>query len=438
MSDVPRSSLSRSAKLASIPLGLAGRSAVGWGRKVAGGDAAKIDAEAQRAFAEQVFEVLGQLKGGAMKVGQSLSVLEAAFPEEYAAPLREALVRLQESAPPMRAEAVHRILSEELGPRWRSSKFLSFDDRPAAAASIGQVHRAVWRDGREVAVKVQYPGAEEALKSDLAQLGRLARITAGWVPGLDIGPVIRELQARMTEELDYTLEAYHQQVVGRGFRNHPDYFVPEVLAHSPRVLVSEWVDGVSLASVIATGDQPVRDAAAQLYYEFLLLAPVEVGVLHADPHPGNFRITPDGRLGVIDFGAVNLLPEGFPTPIGHLLRRALDGSAEAVVQGLREEGFIKASQRPDPALLLQAIRPFLEPLAAREFHFTRAWMRKVGEHAQDFTSPTFKVHLQLNLPPEYLLIYRTWLGGIGILCQLEANVDVWTPMERWLPGFAED
>src|SRR6185436_17231497 len=131
------------------------------------------------------------------------------MPEELAGPYRATLTRLQEAAPPMPASVVNAVLAAELGPRWRQ-KFASFEDRPAAAASIGQVHRAVWKDGREVAVKVQYPGAGHALLSDLNQVSRVARVSAGWIPGLDIKPILEELKSRVSEELDYGLEARSQ------------------------------------------------------------------------------------------------------------------------------------------------------------------------------------------------------------------------------------
>ena len=189
MSELPRKAVTRSVKLASLPLGFAGRTALGIGKRVGGKPAELVAAEVQARTAEQIFKVLGELKGGAMKFGQAMSIFEAAMPEELAGPYRATLTRLQDSAPPMPSSVVHKVLRDELGPRWRH-QFTSFDDTPAAAASIGQVHRAVWHDGREVAVKVQYPGAGRALISDLNQVSRVARVSAGWIPGLDIKPIM--------------------------------------------------------------------------------------------------------------------------------------------------------------------------------------------------------------------------------------------------------
>jgi predicted unusual protein kinase regulating ubiquinone biosynthesis (AarF/ABC1/UbiB family) len=181
----------RSARLASLPLSLAGRSAVGLGKQLIGQSNALVSSEIQEKTARQVFQVLGELKGGAMKFGQALSVFEAALPEEIAAPYRETLTKLQESAPPLPARVVHQVLAKELGEDWRDN-FSSFTDKPVASASIGQVHKGVWKDGRVVAVKVQYPGAAEALISDLNQIQRIAKIFQLFMPGLEMGPLLEE------------------------------------------------------------------------------------------------------------------------------------------------------------------------------------------------------------------------------------------------------
>ncbi len=434
VTDLPRKAVTRTAKLASLPLGFAGRTALGFGRRVGGRPAEVVAAEVQARTAEQLFKVLGELKGGAMKFGQAMSIFEAALPEDIAGPYRATLTRLQDAAPPLPAATVHQVLADELGRTWRR-KFAEFDDTPAAAASIGQVHRAVWKDGREVAVKVQYPGAGQALLSDLTQVSRVARVSAGWVPGIDIKPIMDELIDRAREELDYGLEARAQSGFHAAFDGDPDFAVPAVVAHSEHVIVSEWLDGTPLSQIIRAGSEGERDAAAQRYLEFLLAGPQRAGLLHADPHPGNFRLTPDGRLGVLDFGAVNRLPDGLPPHMGALLARALDGDHEAVVEGLREDGFIKPSISVDGKALLGYLEPFLEPAREERFRFTRTFLRELFAHINDPRRPQWGVGLKLNLPPQYLLIHRVWLGGIGVLCQIEGEVEVRAVLRKHLPGF---
>ncbi len=435
VADIPKRTLTRGAKLATLPIGVAGRATLGLGRRIGGRPAELVTAELQARTAEQLFQVLGQLKGGAMKFGQAMSVFEAALPEDVAAPYRAALTKLQEAAPPLPAATVHKVLGAELGVGWRAL-FQHFDDIPAAAASIGQVHRAVWADGREVAVKIQYPGAGPALLGDLRQLGRLARVFAVLSPGLDVKPLLAELMARVAEELDYRLEAQNQQAFHEAYDDDPSVRVPAVVAGSERVLVTEWMDGLPLSTIVQQGTSEQRDTSARLLAYFLFSGPVLAGLLHADPHPGNFRLLPDGRLGVIDFGAVNRLPDGSPEPIGRLARLALEGHAEQVLEELRAEGFVKSGVEVDAVKVLAYLRPLLDPVAQPSFRFSREWLRGQAVRLGDPRSPAAQLGRQLNLPPSYLLIHRVTLGTIGVLCQLGGEAPFRDLMEQWQPGFA--
>ncbi|TGB00602.1 AarF/ABC1/UbiB kinase family protein [Streptomyces sp. MZ04] len=441
MSDLPRKAVTRTAKLAALPLGFAGRATWGLGKRIGGKSAEIVGRELQQRTAEQLFKVLGELKGGAMKFGQALSVFESALPEEVAGPYRAALTKLQEAAPPMPTSTVHAVLEERLGEDWREL-FLEFEDKPAAAASIGQVHRAVWEDGREVAVKVQYPGAGEALLSDLNQLSRFARLLGPLIPGMDIKPLITELRDRVSEELDYGLEAQAQEAHAEEFADDPDVVVPAVVHQSDQVLVTEWIDGVPLSEVIADGTQEQRDRAGQLLARFLFSGPARTGLLHADPHPGNFRLLPDEkagwRLGVLDFGTVDRLPGGLPSTIGESLRMTLDGEADAVYEMLCGEGFVKESVDLEPDAVLDYLLPIIEPMLVEEYTFTRGWMRSQAARVADPRSPAYQLGKQLNLPPNYLLIHRVTLSTIGVLCQLGATVRMRDELEAWLPGFLEE
>ncbi|MGC5544874.1 AarF/ABC1/UbiB kinase family protein [Streptomyces griseus] len=452
MSDLPRKAVTRTAKLAALPLGFAGRATWGLGKRIGGKSAELVAREVQQRTADQLFKTLGELKGGAMKLGQALSVFESALPEEVAGPYRAALTKLQEAAPPLPARTVHEVLTTRIGEDWREY-FLEFDDTPAAAASIGQVHRAVWHDGREVAVKVQYPGAGEALLSDLAQLSRFARLLGPLVPGVDVKPLIKELRDRVSEELDYELEAQAQREHAEEFAGDPDVVIPQVVHQSDQVLVTEWIDGIPLSEIIADGTPEQRDRAGQLLARFLFSGPARTGLLHADPHPGNFRLLPedekeqgeDGgaagswRLGVLDFGTVDRLPGGLPRNIGDSLRLTLEGDAAGVYAKLRQEGFVKESIDLDPDEVLDYLLPIIEPTQVEEFTFGRGWIREQAARIADPRSPAHQLGRQLNLPPSYVLIHRVTLSTIGVLCQLGATVRLREELEAWLPGFlAED
>lgn len=432
---VPEKAFRRTARMASLPLGYAGRTALGLGKRVGGKPAEVVNAQIQAQTAAQMYRVMGELKGGAMKLGQAMSVFEAALPEEMAEPYRETLTRLQDSAPAMSTEMVYRVLTEELGPDWRE-RFQEFNDAPSAAASIGQVHKAIYRDGRPVAVKLQYPGAGKALMADLNQLSRMGRLAGAWIPGLDIKPLLEELKERVSEELDYLLESESQRTFAVAYEDDPEFEIPHVLAATPKLLISEWIDGTPLSKIIEHGDQAARDHAGTLYQRFLLSGPSRAGLMHADPHPGNFRITAEGKLAVLDFGAVAHLPDGLPPAVGMILKIALDsGDAESVVEGLRAEGFIKPKIAVDADELLSYLLPFIEPLQTEVFHYSREWLRGQFARIKDPRNADFNVGMKLNLPPSYMLIHRVWMGSIGVLCQLDAYVASRQELTRWVPGF---
>ncbi|HEX2895087.1 MAG TPA: AarF/ABC1/UbiB kinase family protein [Marmoricola sp.] len=438
----PRSAAARTARLAALPLGYAGRTALGLGKRLGGAPAEAVMTELQQRTAEQLFRTLGELKGGAMKVGQAMSIFEAALPDDLAAPYREHLTRLQDSAPPMPTITVREILTRELGADY-STHLTDLDPVPAAAASIGQVHRARW-DGQDVAVKVQYPGAGDALRNDLRQLSRVARSLSPAFPALDVKPLVAELQARVEEELDYHLEAEAQRLFAAAYAGDPDIVVPAVVAGTEQVLVTEWLESpASLAQVIRDGSQAERDHYGEAFARFLMGGPARTGMLHADPHPGNFRLIPGpggapGKLGVLDYGAVARLPEGgLPRSLGALIRIASLDDYDELVGALRAEGFIKAGVTVDADRLRSYLGPFIEPARVESFAFSRAWMQDQFKRINDPRGDAYPVMLRLNLPPAYLLIHRTWVGGIGVLSQLGATVPFRAILEESLPGFAE-
>jgi predicted unusual protein kinase regulating ubiquinone biosynthesis (AarF/ABC1/UbiB family) len=413
---------------------MAGRATLGLGRRMTGRSAEEVTADLQARTAEQLFTVLGELKGGAMKLGQALSVFEAALPEDSAAPYREALTKLQEAAPPMPAADVHRVLDEQFGRTWHE-RFREFDDRPAAAASIGQVHKAVWADGREVAVKLQYPGAGPALMADLTQLSRLAWLFARLSPGLDVKPLLAELKDRVLEELDYSLEAAAQREFAAAYAGDADIVIPRVVASAPKAVVSEWIEGTPLSRIIADGTPAERDHAGTLLSLLHFSAPQRAKLLHADPHPGNFRILADGRLGVVDFGAVARLPGGTPEGLGRMTRTALSGDSDGVLGIMRELGFVRPDVQLTAEEVMKYLAPTLDPLREESFTFSREWLRRQAARITDPRREEAQIGRMLNLPPEYLLLHRVALGSIGVLCQLGATVPYRRFAEEWQPGF---
>jgi len=430
---VPRGGLGRSARLASIPLGFAGRAVGDWGRTLVGAETDSAQTLARNA--EQLFAVLGTLKGGAMKVGQALSVYDAMIPAEMAGPYREALARLQTSSPPMPTADVHRMLAEQLGRGWRE-RFVEFSDEPSAAASIGQVHRAVWRDGRAVAVKVQYPGADVALDSDLRTLERFSRLFAAIFPALDARALIRELRDRTMEEVDYRIEADRQRAFAAGFADWPGLRIPRVVASAPKVLVSEWLDGVPLRDLLGgKGSEADRDRYGHTIVETMFASPARVGLLHADPHPGNFLVLADGSgLGMIDFGAAATLPDGIPPVLVEILSLTAARDATALDALLRAEGFL--TPEAETADVLRWVGALADPLRVERFHFTEEWIARQGARVVNPTNRAYReTGRALSFPPEYALVVRVLSGWMNILARLDCTVEARGLVERWVPGF---
>ncbi|MBL1076354.1 AarF/ABC1/UbiB kinase family protein [Nocardia sp. 2] len=444
VSEIVSKRSSRNAKLAKIPLGIAGRAAVGFGRKLAGGDKTEINAELNQKAAEQLFAVLGELKGGAMKFGQALSVMEAAVPEEFGEHYREALTKLQAAAPPMPAAAVHRQLDQQLGTGWRQ-RFKHFDDNPTASASIGQVHKAEWTDGRIVAVKVQYPGADEALRSDLKTLNRMASMISALIPGADVKPILAEISERTEEELDYRIEGGHQRQFAKAFAEHPRFVVPKVVASAPKVIVTEWLDNATPVSKIIergiedpAGTLELRNRTAGLMGEFHFSSPAIAGLLHADPHPGNFMVLEDGRLAVIDYGACAPLPNGFPSILGQLVALEVEDRYDELVELLHANGWVIPGKTVSRKEIQDYLRPFTDPIKTETFHFTRKWMQRVAGKATDISNTDMmKTARSLQLPAEHVMIFRVLGGSVGICAQLDAEIPFMKLMQDWVPGYAE-
>lgn len=434
-----RTGLARSAKIAALPMGIVARRVTATGKAImTGADRGTIDEALIDKAADEVFRVLGELKGGAMKLGQALSVAEAAVPPRFSERYRDALSRLQNQAPPMPIAQAHRVLDEQLGTRWRE-RFAEFEDEPVAAASIGQVHRAVWKDGRRVAVKIQYPGADVALMSDLKLLQMLSKSFGVFMPGVDVRALVDEFVDRTEDELDYRIEADHQRRFAAAFAGSRNFFVPKVIASAPKVMVTEWMDAVPLSRIIAEGTPEQRNRAGELLAEFGLSSPKLLGLLHCDPHPGNFQLLEDGRLGVLDFGATIALPDGLPPVVGELARLAVAQDYDTLVQVMRDNGFVRPGHDLDMEPVIRVVAPIVAEFHGDRLHISRKLLQGHMLRAMDMQNMSMNNTLAVRMPPELpdmVMLGRVLSGIVGVCAQLDAEAPFIGLVRRWLPGYA--
>jgi predicted unusual protein kinase regulating ubiquinone biosynthesis (AarF/ABC1/UbiB family) len=238
----------------------------------------------------------------------------------------------------------------------------------------------------------------------------------------------------LVEEVDYVREAAAQTAFADAYRDDPDIAVPDVLAVEGEVLVTRWMDGTPLSRVIADGTPDDRDRAGQLLVRLLASAPVRARRVHGDPHPGNFGLLPDGRLGLLDFGATEALPHGWPARLGPLLAAARDGDAAALHRIAASAGLLRPDQVPAESLV-GLLDPYLQPLRSPAYEFSRAWVQEQTRRAPDPFSAAAKTQRRLTVPPRHLLLQRVAAGLAGVLCSLGATVAVDAELRRWLPGY---
>jgi predicted unusual protein kinase regulating ubiquinone biosynthesis (AarF/ABC1/UbiB family) len=343
---------------------------------------------------------------------------------------------LQREAPPLPAAKVHRVLDGQLGTKWRQ-RFTSFDDQPIASASIGQVHKAVWADGREVAVKIQYPGADEALRTDLKTMQRMTGVLKQLAPGADVDGVVDELIERTEMELDYRLEADNQRAFAKAYEDDPKFVIPHIVASAPKVLIAEWIDGVPMSQIIREGSTEERDLLGTRLAELTYSAPRRLDMMHGDAHPGNFMLMPNGRMGVIDFGAVAPLPGGLPVELGQIMRFALDDDYDNLIATMEKIGFIQPGEKVSVQDIDDMLRQYVEPLQAGTFHFTRRWLQKMTAVQLDKSVAQIKTARQMDIPAKLAIPMRVIASSVAISCQLDAHVPVKAIALELVPGFAD-
>lgn len=235
-------------------------------------------------------------------------------------------------------------------------------------------------------------------------------------------------------EVDYHQEAQAQRAFAGALRDDPDFLVPEVVAVADRVLVSEWVDGTPMAQITRQGGVAERDRAGVLLCRFLLSSPPRVGRLHGDPHPGNFRLLRDGRLGVVDFGATLSMPGSWPPGLAALLSAGRDRDGAALLAVAEKAKLVRHGEVTSDALL-DLLDPVLLPLRQEQFTFNRDWMRSLTVRFSDPRSAVSRTQRTLHIPVRYLLVQRVAAGTTGVLCLLGATVPLSREAARWLPGF---
>jgi len=391
------------------------------------------DAFAMRT-AEQVAEELGQMKGAMMKLGQMASYLD----QGLASPVRTALADLRHDAPPMSAELAAGVIEAELG-RPTDELFLEWDPVPLASASIGQVHRAITRDERAVAVKVQYPGVDEAIRADLANVGALFGAAGFVFSGLDPDALVVELKERLVEELDYRAEAVNQRLFADYYREHPFIHVPEVVDElsTGRVLTSELSPGARWDELL-TWPQEERDLAGEAIFRFVFRSLYRLAAFNGDPHPGNYLFEPGGRVTFLDFGLVKRFTPAEVANFHRLIQTyVLEGDAAAFRTAVEAAGVLAPGAALTDAQVAEWFGHFYEfVLEDRVTTITPEYSSQTVRQMFDVSGPNAEVIKAANVPPSFVIIQRINLGLYAVLGELHASAN-WRAVAEELWPFVD-
>jgi len=414
---------SRNALLARLGLQVGATYASTSARKIFASSERRIELDKARELktAEQIADRLGQMKGALMKLGQMASYLDEGLPE----PLRLALAQLQSNAPPMSFELAKGAIERELGAPL-DTLFVSFDPEPIAAASIGQVHRAIIIDPRTgheraVAVKVQYPGVDTAIESDLRNTEVIGAILKQGFGGLDPTDMVEEIKSRLTEELDYELEAKNQRAFHAYYSDHPYFAVPEVIDHlcTSRVLTTELIAGSSWQQLL-TWDQHERDLAAEAIFRFVFRSLYRFRAFNGDPHPGNYLFHGEGRVTFLDFGLVKHFTDAELHTFESMVKAAAIDHDDAKFRSILEQaGLLKRGAPIDTAAAGAYFSRFYEPVREdREMTWTPEYSSAIVRHTFDRDSP---ISQYATMPKSFVFIQRINLGLYAILGELRAR-----------------
>ncbi|MEX0659002.1 MAG: AarF/ABC1/UbiB kinase family protein [Egibacteraceae bacterium] len=375
--------------------------------------------------AAKVVELLGTMKGAAMKVGQIASFVDLDLPPEAQATYHEALSTLRDAAPPMEPERIAEVITVEFGAP-PDEVFASWDPVPLASASIGQVHRARLPDGTEVVTKVQYPGVAEAVEGDLANAEAFAPMARMISPNLEIRPLMEEMRERLVDELDYQREAEYQSAFHARYDGHPFIVVPAVYPDycRPRVLTSQYIAGLDFSTMLGSADKAERQRYGEIIYRFVFGSLNRFRLFNADPHPGNYVFPGDGKVAFLDFGSVKLFSRDVRAVIQAQLRAVMAHDTDALVQALAQAGFLPPGHRFDEHKLMAWFRFFNEPIVDdREWSYTPEFAREVIRATTDPRAGYVDLLRKLNLPADYLLLNRIQWGVNSILGRLQARAN---------------
>jgi predicted unusual protein kinase regulating ubiquinone biosynthesis (AarF/ABC1/UbiB family) len=387
--------------------------------------------------ADHIVEVLGQMKGPAMKLGQMASILDlGGLPPEEVDRLQAKLGELRDRAPQVSFRDMRRVIEQDLGEPVEDM-FAEFNPDAVAAASIGQVYRARLHDGRQVAVKVQYPRVGSAVRADLQNLGLIMRAAKRFAPGLDPASTASELRERISEELDYEHEAQAQRTFARRWRGHPFIVIPDVVTRlcRDRVLITEWIDGVGFEEM-RVAPQATRDRVGEIVLRFYLGSLYRFGNFSGDPHPGNFRLMSDGRVAFLDFGMTKMVARSrIDCELG-VIRAALEHDARAVHAGLAALGFFRLDDsRFDPALVLDHVRAINAWYAEdKPLTLSPQYVSTLLAHAGDPRSRYWNLTRNETIPAESLLSSRMQVMALAAVGQLGATANWHRVMSEWLYG----
>ncbi len=389
------------------------------GRGATEAQRAALDEQFAIKTAQDVAAVLGGMKGAIMKAGQMLSFIADGLPPEAQA----ALATLQQDVPPMSPSLAAGVIRDELGDE-PERIFLEWSPTPLGAASIGQVHRAVTKSGRVVAVKVQYPGVDKAIKSDLDNAEMLYGLFASFaLKNLDVKALVDELRDRMADELDYRLEAKLQTEFADRYDGHPFIHIPKVVPElsTQRVLTTEWVDGMRFDDFIAKVDEPTRQKAAEVMFRFSQGAIQQHHVFNGDPHPGNYILHEDGTVTFLDFGLVKRWGPGELESLAGVLDHILDGDVDGTIASAIDAGFLPVDHGLDPQHIFEYISGPYEPFQTERFTYTRDWTSKALQKIIDMKGEYGDVIRVLNMPPSYVILDRVVWGMSALLGRLHAD-----------------